>query len=101
MESHIKEYAGIILVPLRKEMYIRQKRIPLTDFESIFIDYLIEYNGYCNLDSFTVYLSDLYNKNQGKRCIVVYINRLRRKIYYQTGEKIIKCKYSFGYFIDS
>jgi DNA-binding response OmpR family regulator len=101
MESHIKEYCGIILVPLRKEMYIRQKRISLTDFESIFIDYLIECNGYCNLESFSNHLSKSCKKNGCKRCLVVYINRLRRKIYYQTGEKIIKCKYSFGYFIDS
>ncbi len=99
MESDIKEYAGIIFVPPRKEMYIRQKRISLTEFESIFIDYLIEYNGYCNLDSFAKYLSDLCQKNQCKKCLVVYINRLRRKIYYQTGEKVIRSKYSFGYFI--
>ena len=101
MESHIKEYLGIIFIPTRKEMYIRQKRISLTDFETIFIAYLIECNGYCNLESFIKYLSTSCKKCPSKRCVVVYINRLRKKIYYQTGEKIIKCKYSFGYFIDS
>ena len=101
MEVEIKGYSCIIYIPNKKEMYIRQCRISLTNFESIFINYILENNGYCNLEYFIEYISKLSGKKVCKKCIVVYIGRLRKKIYDQTGDKIIKSKYSFGYFIDS
>lgn len=101
MEIEIKGYSCITYIPNKKEMYIRQSRIFLTNFESIFINYTLENNGYCNLECFVRYISKIYGKEVYRKCIVVYIGRLRKKIYYQTGDKIIKSKYSFGYFIDS
>ena len=101
MDIEVKGYSCITYIPNQKEMYIRQSRIFLTNFEALFINYILDNSGYCNLESFTKYLSKVYGRKVQRKCIVVYIGRLRRKIYYQTGDKIIKSKYSFGNFINS
>lgn len=100
MEIEIKEFSYITYIPIRKEMYIRQSRIPLTNFENIFINFIIENNGYCNTNDFINYLKVFRRTHLNRKCLVVYINRLRNKIYFQTGEKIIKCKYGFGYILN-
>ena len=82
-------------------MYIRDIKISLTNFECFFINYLIENNGYCNICSFSSDIRVINRKCVCHKSLVVYVNRLRKKIYYQTGDKPIKSKYGFGYYLNN
>ena len=82
-------------------MYIKNIRITLTSFESIFVNYLLQNEGYCNMADFIQYLSLIEEKDLKKKNLVVGIGRLKRKILIQTGYEVIKCKYGYGYTINS
>lgn len=97
----VKSFEYISYIPLQSEMYIKNIKITLTSFESIFINYLMINNGYCNMVDFVKHLSEIENRHLNKRNLVVGISRLRKKILIQTGYDVIKCKYGFGYTFNS
>jgi DNA-binding response OmpR family regulator len=82
-------------------MYVRDTKIRLTDFEFSFINYLIDRKGYCELLQFQQYLHLLNGKEVSKYNVVVYVNRLRKKISYHTKDCLIKTRYGKGYYIDN
>ncbi len=96
----VKTFQYINYIPSQQEMYIKCTKILLTQFESTFINYLLENNGYCNMLNFQQHISILNSKNIYKKSLVVGVNRLRKKIIYQTGYDVIKSKYGFGYNIN-
>jgi DNA-binding response OmpR family regulator len=55
--------------------------------------------GNCNINDFTTYISTIYGRMISKKCIVVGINRLRRKVITQTGYDFLKTIYGYGYTI--
>jgi len=81
-------------------LYVKNIKIRLTPFENIFVSYMLENDGECNLISFHNFLLNLTNRKTKRRSLVVYIGRLRKKIIYATGYNIIKSRYKFGYYID-
>lgn len=80
-------------------MYIKSTKVLLTQCESIFINYLFTNCGNCNIDEFTKYFSLVCGKQISKKCVVVGINRLRRKVITQTGYDFLKTRYAYGYTI--
>ncbi|NLZ24617.1 hypothetical protein GX888_02660 [Candidatus Dojkabacteria bacterium] len=101
LKLDIKYFNNIYLNLVSGEMYLRGKMIRLTGFECVFLDYIIEKNGICNLIHFAKYYNHINKKNISTKCLIVYINRLKRKIYTLTGEKIIKSRYGYGYYLDA
>lgn len=61
---------------------------------------LLNSNGYCNLKYLRNHLKEINGKELSKSYITVTISRLNREIYKATGMKIIKNRYSFGYYLD-
>lgn len=80
-------------------MYIKNTKIFLTQYESIFVNYIFTHMGNCNINDFTTYISTIYGRIISKKCIVVGINRLRRKVITQTGYDFLKTIYGYGYTI--
>lgn len=81
-------------------MYIRGTKIRLTPFECIFISYLIINNGYCNIKDFGKQKLKRKSPLMRRENVVVGVNRLRKKIQYQTGLNIIKTRYGYGYYLN-
>ena len=96
----VKTFQYINYIPSQQEMYIKCTKILLTQFESTFVSYLLDNNGYCNMSNFQQYISRLNRKSLYRKSLVVGVNRLRKKIVYQTGYDVIKSKYGFGYNIN-
>ncbi len=90
MVVEVITYEYISYIPLHREMYIKNFKVCLTQFESIFINYLISNNGYCNMLDFEKYIYSLLKKNIPRKSLVVEINRLKRRVINQTGFPIIK-----------
>jgi len=82
-------------------MYVKNFKVPLTQFESTFINYLVTNNGYCCMSDFEEYMHSILKSNLSKKSLVVEINRLKRRVIYQTGFPIIKSKYGFGYVLNT
>jgi len=80
-------------------MYIKNTRVFLTQCESIFVNYIFTNSGNCNINNFTRYFSTIYGRVVSKKCVVVGINRLRRKVITQTGYDFLKSRYGYGYTI--
>lgn len=93
----VKTFQYIHYIPSQMEIYIKSAKVNLTPFESIFLDYLINNNGYCDMTKFEKYLAIEYTKKIKRKNIVVGVGRLKKKILFQTGYDILKCKYGFGY----
>lgn len=82
-------------------MYVKNFKVPLTEFESLFINYIISNDGYCHMPQFERYLKQIRGNNIPKTSLVVEINRFRRRVIYQTGFPILKSMYGYGYVINS
>ncbi len=96
---NVKTFQYITYIKENREMYIRNSKIILTNFESILINYLIKNNGYCNLKDFQSLLLTLNSRLTPQKSLVVSINRFRKKVVYQTGYDILKSRYGFGYIV--
>lgn len=81
-------------------MYIKSYKVALTSFESSFINYLFLNDGYCNMSDFGKYINTQEHKDMNKKSLVVEINRLRKRIIYQTGYPILKSRYGYGYILN-
>lgn len=101
IEVNVQRYEYITYILPSREVYIKGSKIPLTTFESIFVNFLINNNGYCNMKDFGKYISKIYGRNIPRKSNVVAISRFRRKVYTCTGYKVIKSRYGFGYVINS
>ena len=101
MVVEVKTLQYISYIPLHREMYIRNFKVSLSSFESLFINYLILNNGYCYMSDFENYISLTRCKHISRKGLVVEINRFKNKVKYQTGYPIIKSKYGYGYVLNS
>lgn len=96
----VKTLQYITYIPSKREMYVKNYRVNLTSFESYFINYLISNNGYCNISEFLIYMNNTMHKSIPKKSLVVEINRLRKRVVYQTGLPILKSRYGYGYILN-
>ncbi len=101
IEINVQRYEYITYILPNREIYIKSSKIPLTIFESIFVNYLISNNGNCNMQDFEKYLCSIYNRRISRKSIVVGISRFKRKVYISTGYVVIKSRYGLGYVINS
>lgn len=96
----VKTFEYLTYMPSTREMYIRNYKVHLTPFESNFINYLICHNGYCDMSDFGEYINILRQKDLSRKSLVVGINRLRKRVIYQTGFPILKNRYGYGYILN-
>lgn len=101
IEINVQRYEYITYIPPNREIYIKDLKISLTTFESLFVNYLLSNNGYCNMQDFEKYLNNIYNRRVSRKSIVVGISRFKRKVYVSTKYVIIKCRYGLGYVINT
>lgn len=101
IEVNVQRYEYITYILPSREVYIKGSKIPLTTFESIFVNFLINNNGYCPMQDFEKHLSNIYGRSIPRKSYVVAISRFKRKVYTCTGYKVIKTRYGFGYVINS
>lgn len=101
VETEVQSYEYISYIPSKREMYIKGSRIALTNFESIFINYLIKNDGLCNISDFQNYINCISTHKVQQKSIVVGISRFKKKVYISTGYTIIKTRYGLGYEINS
>lgn len=95
----IKSFGTLCLLPHKREAYIAETRIKLSNFEYTFLNYTVDRNGMCNINEFQEYLTKRNGKSVSKSTLVVYVNRLKKKMAYQTTKCRIKSKYGLGYYI--
>lgn len=89
----------ITYIQENRVMYIKNTKVFLTQCESVFVNYIFTHSGNCNINDFTKYFSTIYGRVVSKKCVVVEINRLRRKVITQTGYDFLKSRYGYGYII--